>query len=114
MIIYNKYIESKLVGDIKVDYIQLENPKEEKDEELEKISKKQKSVTQQVMMKRITRELLIGKESAEYQAAIIGDQVGDPMKAAAGPAISVLMRMLCMIALVFGEFFASVVIFKII
>lgn len=94
-----------------MEYVQLENPKEEKEEELG--LKKAKSVAQQVMMKRITRELLIGKESAEYQAAIIGDQVGDPMKAAAGPAISVLMRMLCMIALVFGEFFASVVIFKI-
>ena len=62
---------------------------------------------------RETHEELLGKESEEYQAAIIGDEVGDPMKATSGPAISELMKQSCMIALVFGEFFATYALFKI-
>ena len=95
------------MGEVKVEYVNLERPKEEKLESMEKLAKRQSSIGEQVKMKRITREILIGKESAEYQAAIIGDQVGDPMKAAAGPAISVLMRMICMISLIFGDFFVN-------
>ena len=62
---------------------------------------------------RITTEVLTGKESEEYKAAIIGDEVGDPMKATSGPAISVLMKQTSLIALIFGEFFASVALIKV-
>ena len=62
---------------------------------------------------RHTIEELLGKDSDEYQAAAIGDQVGDPMKATSGPAISELMKQSCMIALIFGEFFASIALVKV-
>ncbi len=62
---------------------------------------------------RFTYEELLGKDSDEYQAAVIGDQVGDPMKATSGPAISELMKQSCMLALIFGEFFASIALIKV-
>ena len=37
----------------------------------------------------------------------MGAEVGDPMKSASGPAVSTLMKQTCLIALIFGEFFAS-------
>jgi len=76
---------------------------EEERKEEEAHSKKQEAVRM-----RITTEVLTGKQSEEYKAALIGNEVGDPMKATSGPAIAVLMKQSCLIALIFGEFFASV------
>lgn len=58
-------------------------------------------------LKRIIEETLKGKNSMEYQSAIIGDAVGDPMKSTSGPALGVLMKQACMIALIFGPCFAA-------
>ena len=76
------------------------NPKDEQP--------KKKTVRARVIYKE-----LLGKDSDEYLAATIGDQVGDPMKATSGPAISELMKQSCMIALIFGEFFASIALVKV-
>ncbi len=88
-----------------------ETKKEGADKEKELLSKKEVKKQETIRM-RITTEVLTGKESEEYKAAIIGDEVGDPMKATSGPSISILMKQTCLIALIFGEFFASVAIFN--
>lgn len=56
---------------------------------------------------RITTDVLTGKGCEEYKAAVVGGEVGDPMRNASGPAVSSLMKESCLIALVFGEFFAN-------
>lgn len=89
-----------------------ESPEKLKEQNKDEFNKIPEPLVKQIKKMRVTVEQLIGKESPEYQAAIIGDQVGDPMKAAAGPAISILMRMLCMIAIVFGDFFAKYALFN--
>jgi len=49
--------------------------------------------------KMIEEGLYGGKKSDSYQAAIIGDTVGDPLKDTAGPSLSVLLKVLNMGAL---------------
>ncbi|MEJ7734950.1 MAG: sodium/proton-translocating pyrophosphatase [Polyangiaceae bacterium] len=44
-------------------------------------------------------------ENPAYGAAAVADSVGDPLKDTAGPAIHVLVKMLCVITLVFLPFF---------
>ena len=56
---------------------------------------------------RITTDVLTGKGCEEYKAAVVGEEVGDSMRNASGPAVSSLMKGSCLIALVFGEFFAN-------
>lgn len=77
-----------------------------KGEALSGEKKSSKEAFKQFQRVRITTEKLTSKESEEYHAAKIGDEVGDPMKATSGPAISVLMKQICMISLIFGDFFA--------
>ena len=100
-----KNIESKLVVKKETKYEEKEGLEAKPQEEVP--GKKQESIRM-----RVTTEVLTGKESEEYRAAVIGDEVGDPMKATSGPAIAVLMKQSCLIALIFGEFFASVAIFS--
>jgi hypothetical protein len=78
---------------------------------LKKADKEGETIPIETIRTRITTEWLTGKESPEYQAAVIGDEVGDPMKATSGPAIAVLMKQMCIISLIFGQFFTSVAIF---
>lgn len=49
--------------------------------------------------KMIEEGLYGGKKSASYDAAVIGDTVGDPLKDTAGPSLSVLLKVLNMGAL---------------
>ena len=49
--------------------------------------------------KMIEKGLYGGKKSVTYDAAIIGDTVGDPLKDTAGPSLSVLLKVLNMGAL---------------
>jgi len=47
----------------------------------------------------IEQGLYGGKKSDSYDAAVIGDTVGDPLKDTAGPSLSVLLKVLNMGAL---------------
>lgn len=47
-------------------------------------------------------EKLKRKGSAQYNNAVIGDTVGDPMKDTSGPALNIVMKLSAIISLVFG------------
>merc|ERR1711862_791604 len=48
-------------------------------------------------------EKLKRKGSAQYNNAVIGDTVGDPMKDTSGPALNIVMKLSAIISLVFGS-----------
>ncbi len=46
-----------------------------------------------------------GKGSAPHAAAVIGDTVGDPLKDTAGPSISILIKVMCVVSLTLAPIF---------
>lgn len=53
-----------------------------------------------------------GKGTAMFNASVIGDTIGDPLKDTSGPSLNILVKLMAIISLVFAEGFARTSLFS--
>jgi Na+/H+-translocating membrane pyrophosphatase len=49
---------------------------------------------------------------AHYEAAVVGDTVGDPLKDTTGPSLNIILKLSAIISLMFGHLFVEFSLWK--
>ncbi len=112
-----KYIEAKNLklgkfGGFKMKIDKNEKNQEQKElfKQLKKMYDKAKDKEQSTEKKHYMKDAPLNPESYEkntkpHKASLIGDCIGDPLKDSCGPSINILLKLSCVISLIFGTYF---------